>query len=118
VARTTSAGTPSSSARASNNAVSSEKADELERTLENLERSYRVGGKTVPGLSGEESAARVRKLLSSFRSSTSSAGQAKDQTVSSNKPKDDGQDPKKTSSASKTSKIEAGPAKPSASTPK
>jgi len=122
--KTSSSRTPSAARTASrapqpnNNAVSSEKADELERTLLNLERSYRVGGKTVPGLSGEESAARVRKLLSSFKSSTASAEEAKDQTVLGNKLTDDGQDPNRTSSASKTSKIETGPAKPSASTPK
>ena len=116
--RTPSARTPSRPARANNNAISSEKTDELERTLQNLERSYRVGGKTVPGLSGEESAARVRKLLSSFRSKTANAKDAKGLTAPGEKLKDDGQDPNRTSPASKTPKIEAGPAKPSASTPK
>jgi len=122
--RTPSTRTPSAARTASrapqsnNNAISSEKADELERTLQNLERSYRVGGKTVPGLSGEESAARVRKLLSSFRSKTANAKDAKGLTAPGEKLKDDGQAPNRTSSASKTPKIEAGPAKPSASTPK
>ena len=116
--RTPSVRTPSRTPQPKNNAISSEKVDELERTLQNLERSYRLGGKTVPGLSGEESAARVRKLLSSFKSRTVSAEDAKGQTASGEKLKDNGQDPNRTSPASKTDKIETGPAKPDASKPK
>ena len=116
--RTPSAGTPSRAPRANNNAISSEKAEELERTLENLERSYRLGGKTVPGLSGEESAARVRKLLSSFRSTTANGENGQDQTTAGERLKDSGQDPNKTSTASKSDKIEAASPEPAAPTPK
>jgi hypothetical protein len=115
--RTPSAGTPSRTTRPNNNAISSEKADELERTLQNLERSYRLGGKTVPGLSGEESAARVRKLLSSFRSTTANAEDVKGQTAPGEKLKDNGQDPNRTSPASKSDKIETDLEKPDPSTP-
>ena len=114
--RTPSAGTPSRTTRPNNNAISSEKADEFERTLQDLERSYRLGGKTVPGLSGEESAARVRKLLSSFKSSAASDEDVEVQTASGIKVKDVGKDPNGTSSVSRTGKIETGPAKPDAST--
>lgn len=115
-ARTPSARTPSKAPRASNSTISSEKAEELERTLENLERSYRLGGKTVPGLSGEESAARVRKLLSSFRSTTANAKDVNSPATAAAEPKDD--DPNRVSPESKSDKIEAAAPKPAAPAPK
>jgi hypothetical protein len=116
--RTPTAKTPSRPPRVNNSALSSEKAKELERTLENLERSYRSGGKTVPGLTGEESAARVRKLLASFRSTAAKAENGNGQTTAGERLKDSTQDPNKTSPASKTDKIEATAPRPPAPTPK
>ncbi len=116
-ARTPSGRTPSKTTQISKPS-SSEKADELmRRRLKDLQRRYR-SGKTASGLSGEEMAERIGKLLSSYKSSIVSAEDAKVLTALGEKLKDNGQDPNITSPTSKTGKIEKGPVKPDASTPK
>ncbi len=105
--RTPSGRTPSKTTQNSKPS-SSEKADELVRRLQDMKT----------GLSDEESAARIEKLLSRFKSSTVSAEDAKGLTALGEKLKDNGQDPNITSPASKAGKIEKRPAKPDASTPK
>lgn len=112
--RTLATKTLSRVSRPSSDPKSSERTAALLATLRDKQRNAMSGGKTVAGLSGEESAARIGELLSLFASKDSSAEDAKDQAASGQKLKDNGQEPNRTSPTSKTSKIVTGPAKPDA----
>lgn len=104
--RTPYAKTPSRASRPSGNTMSSEKAaDEIRSMLKDRQRSYSLG-KTASGVGGEEMAARIGRLLDTFKSP--GAENAKDNSQESNK----------TSPASKTSKAGTVSAKPAAPTKK
>lgn len=105
--RTTTSKAPSRTSRQRNSAISDEKAKELFSKLEDLQRSHRLE-KTASGVDGEEMAARIGKLLDTFKSPADNTADAKG----------DGQTPNKTLPMPKTSKIQASPTKSDAPTQK
>jgi hypothetical protein len=88
--------------------------EELIGKLKNLQRSSK-SDKTNSGLGEKDKAALMEKLISNFKSTRISTGEAKRLDNLGKKLKDTRQDPNRTSPTTNKGKIEAGPSKPDAS---